>query len=1300
MNRFVNLRFGLPGAIFLVFLALTVLSYDYNLRSAEVATLNSAVTHALAQSERLARTAQIESSQSSAQLDSDVGVESSERRVSVLAVMDSDGTVQAAHRIAWSGKNIVNVVPDFDLNRLKTTTKGRLPDIQVLESVPRRVRVLMPFIKSGKQSEIRSLASGAVYLEYDLAIEDAQNRWLAQRRLLVEAAIAVALSTILSLILYRRVAKPLLNIEEAGRRLSEDSQELVSVPVSGALELRQLAESFNTMAQKILLARREIQTQSAKLGAVVGSAMDAIITVDGQQRVTMINAAALELFGYTHEQTFGQPLEMFIPERFRASHAAKVRSFGEQTNAHKNMGQRAMFKAVRANGQEFPIRASISHLLVDGDDLYTVILQDVSKELKAAEEIQALTTNLEKLVELRTEKLNEANQSIEAQRQELAAARDDLQNIFDSATVGIVLARDRKLEQCNPRLAEMLGYQAEELNGQSARILYRTDADYERQGELLLSQIHASTSAVFETQMARKDGTALWVRVNAKLLNDGRMKGMMLSFLEDVSLQHAASDALLEAKAAAEAATRSKSEFLANMSHEIRTPMNAIIGMSHLALQTQLDKKQRNYIEKVHRSGENLLGLINDILDFSKIEAGKLLMEVTEFYLDDVLSNLANLIGIKTEDKGLELLFNVASDVPDALVGDPLRLDQVLINLGNNAAKFTEKGEIVLGIDKVADHDDGVELHFWVRDTGIGMTPEQCDKLFRSFSQADASTTRKYGGSGLGLAISKNLVEAMHGKIWVQSTLGRGSTFHFHARFGIHARPRPIRMLKADELKGIRVLVADDNASAREILADMLKAFGLEADVAQDGANALRMVSAADKMARPYQLVLMDWKMPSMDGIETVQQMQGQQLSQIPTVIMVTAFGREEAFANAAQRHVALNTIVTKPVTPSSLLEAVGEALGKGVQILTRQELRADEHAASVHRLRGARVLLVEDNDLNQELAIELLTNAGMQVVLACNGQEALDILGTDPNFDGVLMDCQMPIMDGYTATEQIRKNPAFDALPIIAMTANAMAGDKEKVLTAGMWDHIAKPLKVAEMFSTLAKWISPGSNESLPKDGAARAGDALDALTGTDDLYRALSQVGIDTEAGLAAAMNKDALYLRLLCKFRDGQANFDEVFAQALNSADSTAAQRCAHTLASTAGTVGVKGVQQAARQLELACARHGSKESIESLLHEVRLELQPVIRALSVLTPEHPLNPNRSDDAIDPQKLTAFRSRLLDLLERGDSECINLCEEHEDLLRAAFADKWAAIAEKIRNFDFEAAASIIQAQGASPQ
>ena len=779
--------------------------------------------------------------------------------------------------------------------------------------------------------------------------------------------------------------------------------------------------------------------------------------------------------------------------------------------------------------------------------------------------------------------------------------------------------------------------------------------------------------------------------LRGRIAESEKSRRAMLNILEDLD----------EARKKADEATKAKGDFLANMSHEIRTPMNAIIGMSHLALQTNLDKKQRNYIEKVHRAGENLLGIINDILDFSKIEAGKLGMEAIDFHLEDVMDHLANLVGMKTEERGLELLFSTAPDVPTALVGDALRLGQVLVNLGNNAVKFTERGEVVIGVDRVADHDEGVELHFWVKDTGIGMTPEQCAKMFQSFSQADASTTRKYGGTGLGLAISKNLVERMHGRIWVESEAGRGSVFHFHANFGVQKNPKFRRMFKADELLGTRVLVVDDNASAREILSTMAKTFGLEVDLARDGAQALTMIAESDRRALPYDLVLMDWKMPVMDGVEATRQIAEQNPIGAPTVIMVTAFGREEAMASASQRGVQIQSVLTKPVTPSTLLEAIAETLHRGMEVTTRSEERAESHTWAMATLAGARLLLVEDNEMNQELALELLANAGIEAVLAVNGQVALDMLAKDSSFDGVLMDCQMPVMDGYTATREIRKNPACKDLPIIAMTANAMSGDKEKVLEAGMWDHIAKPLNVEEMFATIAKWIRPKAQVATKTEAAhaSSTGAAAQKEPEKPTQEAAAKTVsglpalpGIDIKAGMATTMDNEKLYTRLLVKFRDSQGDFANLFAAARNDPDATAAARAAHTLKGTAGNIGAKGVQAAAAELEHACLGDATPEEVGRLLALTLQELAPVtdgLRAVGAVAAPAPAASGVQPNAANTAAVAEALERLTMLLKDSDADAGDAVDALLELAQGTpLAFTLKRVATKVADFDFDAA------------
>jgi CheY-like chemotaxis protein/HPt (histidine-containing phosphotransfer) domain-containing protein len=655
------------------------------------------------------------------------------------------------------------------------------------------------------------------------------------------------------------------------------------------------------------------------------------------------------------------------------------------------------------------------------------------------------------------------------------------------------------------------------------------------------------------------------------------------------------------------------------------------------------------------------------------------------------MDNLVNMVAIRMEEKGLELLFSTTTDMPTALVGDPLRLGQVLLNLANNAIKFTEKGEVVVGIEKVAqtvDAVDAVDIHFWVKDTGIGMTPEQCGKMFQSFSQADSSTTRRYGGTGLGLVISKNLVERMHGRIWVESEPGQGSVFHFNARFGLQPHPTERRVFQADELLGARMLVVDDNASAREILCAMARTFGLQVDVARDGPQALHMVAAADQKQLPYNLLLMDWKMPGMDGVQTLQSLQTQGLTHAPAVIMVTAYGREEALLCLEESGISIKAVLAKPASALKLLEAIGQALDNGLL----KEVRTDQKGESYSRshanvqLRGALVLLVEDNDMNQELAMDLLGQQGIEVVLATNGQEAIDMLAGDARFDAVLMDCQMPVMDGYKAAREIRKNPAFNALPIIAMTANAMSDDRQKVLDAGMSDHIAKPINVGEMFATLSRWIphsvaqQPGSVARNAAPGSAIPVKTLHGLT------------GIDTQAGMAATMNNESLYRRMLIKFRDSQGQFDDLFAKARVNADKTAPERCAHTLSGTAGTIGAREVQQAAAQLERACAEKALDAHIDALLRETLAQLGPVMAGLDILdtlkSPEA-----HAEATVDPEKLKLLSQRLQDLLLDDDAEALELWEENEAFFKSAYPDQWSQINKCLSRFDFEAAIAAFQ-------
>jgi PAS domain S-box-containing protein len=860
----------------------------------------------------------------------------------------------------------------------------------------------------------------------------------------------------------------------------------------------------------------------------------------------------------------------------------------------------------------------------------------------------------------------------------LAASEKQYRSLFENAVEGIFRTTlDGEFYHANPALAKILGYSSVddlmESNQKSAMKLYVDPGERQRLLTIIGEKGQVSD---FETRFFRKDGSQFWVLVSARAVYHPTgeicyIEGSLLDINERKEKEQAQSD-----RRAAEAASQAKSQFLASMSHEIRTPMNAIMGLVELVLKTDLTFKQRDYLVKVRSASRTLLGIINDILDLSKIEANRIELEYIDFYLERVLDNLADLTTIKAEEKGIELIFDISPSVPSLLKGDPTRLGQILLNLVNNSIKFTESGEIVVKTEVVHEENDQVMLQFSVTDTGIGMTPDQKDRIFQAFTQADSTTTRKYGGTGLGLAICRQLVARMGGEISVESRQGKGSVFTFSAMFVKQKTTQ--ELVPPVDLRGMRVLVVDDNSTSRIILREMLTAFAFEVSTSDSGEQALEILQEAAE-DKPFQLVLMDWKMPGMDGIETFKRMREYgKLSNMPSVLMVTAYGREEVMKQAEK--IGMDGFLIKPVNQSVLFDTIMTIFGKSVTSKPPEKREKATDVEQLSKLKGARILVAEDNEINQLVVKDILNQAGVIVTLVGNGREAMDKIQQN-SYDLVLMDLQMPVMDGLEACREIRKLEKFKDLPILAMTAHAMVEDRQKCLKAGMNDHVTKPIDPPVFFSALLKALKAGENFDTGHFASQK--ETLPIFT------------GIDLTTGLARVSGKKKLYRDLLGKFVDRYCNAAVELEKLLTAKDAEAARGLVHTVKGVSGNIGAMDLFALADRLETAVSRNlpgvtgAQVEEFAAALDKVNESIRTILQE-NILREQTDIEKNLLHlSGIDENGLRELADDLGQAIEDDMAQARSLIEDLEkvvedsELLR--FLDQ---IEENLRSYDSDMA------------
>jgi two-component system sensor histidine kinase/response regulator len=824
-------------------------------------------------------------------------------------------------------------------------------------------------------------------------------------------------------------------------------------------------------------AEATLHKETELLEQVLNNAQVAIVISDKNRKVERINPEFTRIFGYTAEEATGEYLDnLIVPEEFRDEL--------DQVTERLDKGERIELEAIRRtkDGRMIHVLTRTSPIIINNKRVGGfAFYSDISEQKHAQEELLKSHDELEMRVEKRTKELRKVNEKLQAEIRErqriekaLRESEEGYRTAIEHSNDGVSIIEGKRHVYVNQRFADIHGYESpQEIIGKPLDELVHPD-DLPRVQDLAIRRQKGELSAQrYELKAIRKDGTPVYLE-NSVTKTIYRGKSVSLSYLRDITDRKRAEKELQEAKEAAEAANRSKSEFLANMSHEIRTPLNGVMGVLNLLLSTDLNSEQLNLVETGKRSADSLLTVINDILDFSKIEAGKLDLEILNFNLRNAIAEVVELPAMRAHEKGIEFAYEIHHEIPSLLRGDPGRLRQTLLNLTNNAIKFTKKGEVVVRISLENETETHAKIRFEVKDTGIGIPKDKLASIFESFKQTDSSTTREYGGTGLGLSISKNLADLMGGEIGVVSEIGKGSTFWFTALFEKQPHAEERTLVPPPNIRGKRFLLVDDNRTNLEILRGYMQAWGCFCDVAGSGEMALSLMNAVAKVNAPFDAVIIDMRMPGMDGSELGKRIKSDPQLKSTTLIMLTSLGmRGDA---SRMEKIGFAAYLTKPIRRSQLFDCLITVLSdKPKEILAKKTPIVTKYTISEEKRNKIRILIVEDNIINQKLALRIIEKFGFRVDAVANGREALSALESF-KYDVVLMDVQMPEMDGFEATKMIR-NPQSNVIdhdiPIIAMTAHAMKGDRKRCIDAGMNDYVSKPIQPQELLEAIEKHLS-----------------------------------------------------------------------------------------------------------------------------------------------------------------------------------------------------------------------------------